>query len=46
MVIVPRGIEHRPVAEDDVHILLFEPAITLNTGNLRHERTIEQLERL
>ncbi len=45
-IVVPRGVEHRPVAETEVHILLFEPASTLNTGNIRNERTIEQLERL
>ena len=42
--IVPRGVEHRPVAEEEVHVLLFEPASTLNTGNVRSERTVEQLE--
>lgn len=45
-IIVPRGVEHRPVAEEEVHVLLFEPASTLNTGNLRNERTIERLERI
>jgi mannose-6-phosphate isomerase-like protein (cupin superfamily) len=44
--IVPRGVEHRPVADQEAHVLLFEPASTLNTGNVRNERTIEQLERL
>ena len=44
--IVPRGVEHKPIADEEVHVLLFEPASTLNTGNLRNERTIEQLERL
>lgn len=44
--IVPRGVEHLPVAEDEVHVLLFEPATTLNTGNLRNERTVEHPERL
>jgi mannose-6-phosphate isomerase-like protein (cupin superfamily) len=44
--IVPRGIEHRPVAEDEVHVLLFEPASTLNTGNVRDERTAERLDRI
>ena len=44
--IVPRGVEHRPVAEEEVHVLLFEPATTLNTGNVQSERTITQLERL
>ena len=43
--IVPRGIEHQPVAEEEVHVLLFEPASTLNTGNVRNERTVEHLER-
>jgi len=44
--IVPRGVEHRPVADDEVHILLFEPAGTLNTGDVRTERTVENPERL
>jgi mannose-6-phosphate isomerase-like protein (cupin superfamily) len=39
--IVPRGVEHRPVAEEEAHVLLFEPASTLNTGNVRNERTID-----
>ncbi len=39
--IVPRGVEHRPVAHEEAHILLFEPAGTLNTGNVRNERTFE-----
>jgi mannose-6-phosphate isomerase-like protein (cupin superfamily) len=41
MLVVPRGVEHRPVAEEEVHVLLFEPAGTVNTGNLRNERTVE-----
>jgi mannose-6-phosphate isomerase-like protein (cupin superfamily) len=44
--IVPRGVEHRPVAEEEAHVLLFEPASTLNTGNVRNERTVADLERL
>jgi mannose-6-phosphate isomerase-like protein (cupin superfamily) len=44
--IVPHGVEHRPVAEEEVQVLLFEPATTLNTGNVREERTREQLERI
>jgi mannose-6-phosphate isomerase-like protein (cupin superfamily) len=44
--IVPRGVEHRPVAEHEAHVLLFEPATTLNTGNTRSERTREKLERI
>ena len=39
--IVPRGVEHRPMAAEECHIMLFEPAGTLNTGNLRNERTYE-----
>ena len=44
--IVPRGVEHRPVAEEEVSVLLFEPASTLNTGNIHNERTVAQLERV
>jgi mannose-6-phosphate isomerase-like protein (cupin superfamily) len=44
--IVPRGVEHRPVAEEEAHVLLFEPASTLNTGNVRNERTLTDLERV
>jgi mannose-6-phosphate isomerase-like protein (cupin superfamily) len=46
LLIVPRGVEHRPVAEEEALVLLFEPAMTLNTGNVRNERTLEQLQRL
>jgi mannose-6-phosphate isomerase-like protein (cupin superfamily) len=46
LIVVPRGVEHRPVAAGEVHVLLFEPASTLNTGNVRNERTRESLERL
>ena len=45
-IIIPRGVEHRPVAETEVQVMLFEPAATLNTGNLVNERTRHQLERL
>jgi len=44
--IVPRGVEHRPVAEEEVHILLFEPAGTLNTGNVHSELTQPVLQRI
>ncbi|MBK8910497.1 MAG: cupin domain-containing protein [Chlorobi bacterium] len=44
--IVPRGVEHLPIAEQEVHLLLFEPASTLNTGNVRNERTLQELRRL
>jgi len=42
--IVPRGVEHRPVADEEAHVLLFEPASTLNTGNVQDERTVPVLE--
>jgi mannose-6-phosphate isomerase-like protein (cupin superfamily) len=45
-IIVPRGVEHRPVADEEVCVLLFEPATTLNTGNVVSDRTIEKLERI
>jgi mannose-6-phosphate isomerase-like protein (cupin superfamily) len=41
--IVPRGVEHRPVADEEAHVLLFEPATTLNTGNVENELTRQQL---
>lgn len=40
-VVIPRGVEHCPVAEEETHILLFERAGTVNTGNIRNERTVE-----
>ncbi len=46
MIVVPRGVEHRPVADEEVEVLLFEPAGTLNTGNVRNERTKEELDRI
>jgi mannose-6-phosphate isomerase-like protein (cupin superfamily) len=45
-IVVPRGVEHRPVAEDECWIMLFEPASTLNTGNVVNERTVAQLSRV
>ncbi len=44
--IVPRGVEHRPVAEEEAQILLFEPTTTLNTGNVHNERTVAHLDRI
>jgi mannose-6-phosphate isomerase-like protein (cupin superfamily) len=41
MIVVPRGVEHRPVADDEVEVLLFEPAGTLNTGNVRDAFTVD-----
>lgn len=45
-IIVPRGVEHRPVAEATCHVMLFEPASTLNTGNVSNARTINQPQRI
>jgi mannose-6-phosphate isomerase-like protein (cupin superfamily) len=42
--IIPQGVEHYPVAEEEVHIMLFEPKSTLHTGNLQTERTVDNLE--
>jgi mannose-6-phosphate isomerase-like protein (cupin superfamily) len=44
--VVLRGVEHRPVADEEAWILLFEPASTLNTGNVENERTLHELERV
>ena len=44
--IVPRGVEHKPVAEQEAQILMFEPAGTLNTGNVQDERNIQETERI
>ena len=46
MFVVPRGVEHRPVAEEEAHVLLFEPVSTLNTGNVEDELTLPELERI
>jgi len=44
--VVPRGVEHLPVAEEEVHLVLLEPKSTLNTGNVRNERTVAELQRI
>lgn len=46
MIVVPRGVEHRPVADEEVQVLLFEPASTLNTGDTGGERTRHHLDRI
>ena len=46
LIVVPRGVEHCPVAEGDCHVVLIEPKTTLNTGNVRNERTVDELERI
>ena len=46
LLIVPRGVEHRPVAPEEVHVLLFEPASTLNTGNVTDKLTVREPSRI
>ena len=45
-IIVPHGVEHQPVAEEEVHLILLEPKTTLNTGTITNERTVRELERI
>jgi mannose-6-phosphate isomerase-like protein (cupin superfamily) len=45
-IIVPRGVEHLPSADEEVHIMLLEPKSTLNTGNVTNERTVRELEQI
>ena len=45
-IIIPRGMEHMPVADEEVFVMLIEPKTTLNTGNIENERTVKELERL
>ena len=45
-IVVPRGVEHLPVSDQETQVLLFEPKSTLNTGNVRNERTLAELEKL
>ena len=44
--IVPHGVEHRPIAEEEVHVLLFEPTTTLNTGDAESSLRVEQLQKI
>jgi mannose-6-phosphate isomerase-like protein (cupin superfamily) len=46
LVVIPRGVEHLPVAEEEVHVLLLEPKTTLNTGDVRDERTVDAPQRI
>ena len=46
MLVVPKGVEHKPVAEEEVMVMLFEPASTINTGEVINEKTKTELERL
>lgn len=45
-IIIPKGIEHMPVAKEEVHVMLIEAKTTLNTGDVKNERTVERLEKL
>lgn len=45
-VIIPKGVEHQPIAEEEVHLLLIEPKTTLNTGNVVNERTVSIPQRI
>jgi mannose-6-phosphate isomerase-like protein (cupin superfamily) len=45
-IIIPKGVEHRPVTDGEAHVLLFEPAGTLNTGNVKNELTKENLDKI
>jgi mannose-6-phosphate isomerase-like protein (cupin superfamily) len=45
-VVIPKGVEHLPVAEEEVHLMLLEPATTLNTGNVDNERTVANPDRI
>jgi mannose-6-phosphate isomerase-like protein (cupin superfamily) len=45
-IVVPRGVEHKPVADEEAWILLFEPASTVNTGNVENEFTLRELEKV
>jgi mannose-6-phosphate isomerase-like protein (cupin superfamily) len=44
--IIPKGVEHMPVADEEVHVMLIEPKATLNTGDRQTERTLPELERI
>jgi mannose-6-phosphate isomerase-like protein (cupin superfamily) len=46
MIVVPRGVEHRPYAAQEAWLMLFEPMATLNTGNVTNERTVEDVKRV
>ena len=46
LIVVPRGVEHRPYAESEAHVMLVEPNTTLNTGNVREARTVEAPARI
>ena len=45
-IIIPKGVEHKPVADEEVHVVLIEPKSTLNTGDVRNEKTLAELKRI
>jgi len=45
-IVIPKGVEHLPVADQEVHVMLIEPKTTLNTGNVVNERTVENLNKI
>ena len=45
-VIIPKGIDHLPIADEEAHVILLEPKTTLNTGNIQNERTVSNLKRI
>jgi mannose-6-phosphate isomerase-like protein (cupin superfamily) len=45
-VIIPKGIDHLPIADEEAHVILLEPKTTLNTGNTQNERTVTNLEQI
>jgi mannose-6-phosphate isomerase-like protein (cupin superfamily) len=45
-IVVPKGVEHKPIADEEVHLLLFEPSNTLHTGNIENERTKKHLDKI
>ncbi len=46
LLVVPRGVEHKPVAKSECHVVLFEPATTVNTGNVPSDKTVAELDRI
>ncbi len=44
--IIPHGVDHLPVADEECHVMLFEPSTVLNTGNVKNEKTVETLEKI
>ena len=45
-IIIPRGVEHLPSADEETHVMLLEPKTTLNTGNVESERTVHELQKI